>query len=362
VATHFHKIPVKEVRRETPDCISIAFDIPPSLEKEFHFSHGQNITVRATINGEEVRRSYSICSSPLDNELRIAVKKVSGGLFSEWANATLKKGDQLEIMSPTGKFYTLLHQGNKKNYVAVAAGSGITPILSIIKTVLATEQGSSFTLVYGNQNRASVIFKEELEALKNKYINRFVLHHILSREKTDIPLNNGRIDAAKCELLFSHLISIPVTDEFFLCGPEDMIFVVRDFLISKSVDPKKIHFELFTPPGKQFIKSQLSSVTDKKTPEGKSSRISVRLDGVSNEFNLGYNDDPILDAAIKTGLDLPFSCKGGVCATCRARLIEGEVSMDTNYALEPDEVKAGYILTCQSHPRSQRVVVDFDSK
>ncbi len=362
MATHFHAIPVKEIRRETPDCISIAFDIPAGLDNEFRFSHGQNITVKTRINGEEVRRSYSICSSPLEHELRIAVKKVSGGVFSTWANQFLKKGDMLEVLSPTGKFYTPLNKDQQKNYVAFAAGSGITPVLSIIKTVLATEPKSSFTLVYGNRNRSSIIFREELEGIKNKYINRFVLHHILSREKTDLPLHHGRIDAAKCEALFAQLININNCDEFFLCGPEEMIFSVKDFLASKGVASDKIHFELFTPPGQQYAKKLFSETGDKKDYAGQTSKVTVRLDGIAIDFDLAYDGQAILDAAAKAGTELPFSCKGGVCATCRAKLLEGEVAMDTNYALEPDEIKAGYILTCQSHPRSPSLLVDFDVK
>jgi len=362
VATHFHQLQVKDIRRETASCISVAFDIPLPLKTTFAFTQGQNITIKTLIDGEELRRSYSICSSPLEDELRIAVKKVPAGKFSSWANLHLEKGSLLAVLPPTGKFFTALDAGNKKNYMAFAAGSGITPLLSIIKTTLATEPGSSFTLIYGNKNRASIIFKEELEALKNKFINRFSVHHILSREKTETPLNQGRIDAVKCSSIFQHLIDIKSCDEFFLCGPEAMIFCVKDYLEQKGIERNKIHFELFTVPG-QNRSAVLSQAPEMKNVfEGKLSNVTIKLDGIAFDFDLPYDGEAILDAALKLGADLPFACKGGVCATCRAKLVAGQVSMDNNYALEPEEIKKGYILTCQSHPRSEKIIIDFDQR
>jgi ring-1,2-phenylacetyl-CoA epoxidase subunit PaaE len=362
VATHFHLLTVKDIRKETPDCISIAFDIPAGLQKEFEYTQGQNITIKKTIGGEELRRSYSICSSPYDKELRVAVKHVAQGKFSAWANSQLTKNELLEVLPPTGKFFTQLKSSNKKNYIAFAAGSGITPLLSIIKTTLLTEPGSRFTLVYGNRNRSSVIFKEALDALKNKFINRLAIHHILSREKTDIPLHHGRIDADKCENIFQHLMDIKSCDEFFLCGPEEMIFCVKDYLEKKGVEKKKIHFELFTTPGQKKLEAGTEEVKVKKEFEGKSSKVTIKLDGIAVDFNLPFNGDAILDAALKLGADLPFACKGGVCATCRAKLVEGKVEMDNNYALEPEELMNGFVLTCQSHPRTERVIIDYDAK
>jgi ring-1,2-phenylacetyl-CoA epoxidase subunit PaaE len=286
---------------------------------------------------------------------------MDGGLFSSWANRELVKGGTLEVLPPTGKFYTELQASNKKQYLAFAAGSGITPILSIIATTLATEPGSHFTLVYGNRNRGSIIFKEQLDALKNRYISRFAIHHILSKETTDAPVNFGRIDAEKCRQLSEKLIDIGSMDEIFICGPEEMIFTVKDWLGSYGVDKKNIHFELFTTPGVQYDKSQ-SQKTEKLELGGKSSKVTIRLDGISFDFDLSYEGDVILDGALKQGADLPYACKGGVCSTCRAKLIEGKVDMDINYALEPEELEAGFILTCQSHPRTERVVVDFDVK
>jgi ring-1,2-phenylacetyl-CoA epoxidase subunit PaaE len=368
VASHFRTLTIEDVRRETADCVSIAFAVPEELKEEFSFHQGQNVTVRVTINGQEVRRSYSICSSPLDGELRIAVKKVQSGVFSTYANEQLQKGHTLEVLPPTGKFYTELSVANRKHYLAFAAGSGITPVLSLIKATLALEPGSSFTLVYGNRQRTSILFREELEALKNRYIQRFSIHHILSREQMDIPLNQGRIDVGKCEELCGRLIDLSTVDEVFLCGPGEMIFTVRDWLVQQGVDRKKIHFELFqTQTGEPGVGKELAGKSAKgPAPDDavheKVSQVTVRLDGVSHEFQLPYDGASVLDAALMEGADLPFACKGGVCCTCRAKLIEGKVEMEVNYALEADEVAAGFILTCQSHPRSEKVVIDFDTK
>jgi len=357
---HFHLLEVQGIKTETEDCVSITFLVPQELSDVFHFKQGQYLTVRKFLNGEELRRNYSICASPFDGELKVAVRKVEGGLFSTYANSELKKGDRLEVMPPVGKFHTELDPSNKKNYVAFAAGSGITPMLSIIKTTLLTEPQSSFTLVYGNRTRSGIIFKEDLEALKDKFIDRFRIYHVLSREKSDTEINYGRIDRAKCDLLFDKVIHLKGCDEFFLCGPEEMIFSVRDYLLENGIDSKYIHFELFTIPGQNqsTVKLQSSAVSD----AGPQSKVTVRLDGLMFDFDLGYEGQSVLDAALKQGADLPYACKGGVCCTCKARLLEGKVVMDENWGLEPDEVAAGFILTCQSHPTTERIVVDFDVK
>jgi len=356
---HFHSLTVKTIESETEDCVSIAFDVPDELKDTFQFKQGQSLTFRIILNGEELRRNYSICSSPFDNELKVAVKKVEGGIFSTYANKKLQVGENIDVMPPVGKFYTELNATQKKNYVAFAAGSGITPILSIIKTTLLTEPQSNFTLVYGNRNKASIIFKEELEALKDKFINRFRIYHILSREKTEAEINYGRIDNAKCTLLFNKLIDIAKCDEFFLCGPEEMIFSVRDFLFQKDISRNKIHFELFTIPGqKQSVKIEKQETKE----DGPKARISVKLDGIMFDFDLSYDGQSILDAALNEGADLPFACKGGVCCTCKAKLLQGAIEMDENWGLEQDEIDKGFILTCQSHPTTEKVVVDFDVK
>jgi ring-1,2-phenylacetyl-CoA epoxidase subunit PaaE len=359
MALQFHRLKVIAVNKETPDCVSVAFEVPEGLKKDFAYKAGQNLTLRTWFNGtEEVRRSYSLCSSPLDNEWKVAIKKVAGGAFSGFANEELKAMSILEVMPPTGKFIVEPKAGNKKSYVAFAAGSGITPIISIIKTVLRAEPLSDFTLVYGNRNRTYIIFKEELEALKNKYMSRFRIIHVLSRELTDATINHGRIDAEKCDTLFTKHVEIDA-DQFFLCGPEGMIFCVRDYLKSKGVDEKKIHFELFTSPNeKRTTRNDKQETAEQHVPK---SKIVVIRDGRQFEFDLEYDSEPILDAAIHNGIDLPYSCKGGVCSTCSARVIEGEVKMDVCYALEPEDVAKGYILTCQSHPKTERVVVSFDA-
>ena len=360
MSVHFEKVRIKKITRETPECVSITFDIPETLVEQFAYKHGQHLNMRAFINEEEVRRSYSLCSSPLDKEWKVAVKKVDGGMFSTFANGVLKPGDEIELMPPMGHFFCELDATHKKSYVAFAAGSGITPVLSIIKTVLSTEPLSNFTLVYGNRNRASIIFKEELEALKNKYMNRLSIIHTLSREKTDAAINHGRIDAAKCEVLFAKAINIKA-DEFFLCGPEEMIFSVKDYLEQNGVDKKKIHFELFTTAESKRPKVKIQKNEAEDT--GAKSHVTIKLDGIAFDFDIPFSsDDSILDAAAKKGADLPYSCKGGVCCTCKARLLEGEVTMDVHWGLEPEEVEEGYILTCQSHPVTEKVVIDFDIK
>lgn len=356
MSLHFHTLSIRDIRRETKDCVSIAFHIPEDLKTAFQFKQGQNITLKAIINGIEVRRSYSLCSSPLSNECRVAIKKVDGGVFSTFANESLQVGDTLEVMQPAGKFYTELNNYSIKNYVAFAAGSGITPILSIIETTLITEPQSNFVLVYGNKNHNSIIFKEALEALKNKFLQRLQLIHILSRERTDADINFGRIDANKLQQL-SSLINYKTIDEFFICGPEEMIFCVKDFLTALSIEARKIHFELFaaSTPKPKIATNTTSDTTVK-------SKISVTIDGRSFDFDLPFNGTNILDAALQQGADLPYACKGGVCCTCKAKLLEGEVKMDVHWGLEHEEIEQGFILTCQSHPTTEKVVVDFDVK
>lgn len=357
MALHFHKLTVKDIRKETKECVSISFNIPDNAKQDFLFKQGQNITLRRFVDGEEIRRSYSICSSPAEQELRIAVKKVPGGFFSSYANDELKLGDQLEVMAPSGSFYTEVRAGQKKNYIFFVAGSGITPVISIIKTVLLIEKESTVTLIYGNKNSASIIFKEQLSDLKDKYLERLSLYFIFSRELTDAAINHGHIDEEKCTQ-FSTFIDFRLMDEFFICGPEQMIFVIKNFLEKNGIAKEKIHFELFTTP----LRKTMAKIFSAKEKNNEGCDVTVTADGRSFNFKLDYDSNVILDAALAQGADLPFSCKGGVCCTCKAKLIEGEVEMETNYGLEPDEVKAGFILTCQSHPLTKKVVVDFDIK
>ncbi|MES1217987.1 MAG: 1,2-phenylacetyl-CoA epoxidase subunit PaaE [Bacteroidota bacterium] len=357
MSIHFHKLKIKEIKKETGDCVSISFFVPDELKDKYSFSHGQNVTLRSVINGEDVRRSYSICAAPYENELRVAVKKAENGLFSGFANSVLKAGDDIEVLPPTGKFYTPLHIDHKKNYLAFAAGSGITPVISIIKTTLNTEPHSQFTLVYSNRSRSSIIFLEELEALKNKYFNRFVLINILSREKTDAPVNTGRLNNEKL-IELNKLIDYKKMDYIFICGPEEMILTISDFLIERGIEKKKIHFELFNAVKRKYKENKSENTEIDKLK----STVTIKLDGRSFDFDLKFDGDSILDAALKQGADLPYACKGGMCASCRAKLIAGEVDMDVNWALEPEEVAQGFILTCQSHPKTERVIIDFDNR
>lgn len=360
MAAHFHKLSISRINRETPDCVSIIFDVPENLKETFRYREGQNLTLRSIINGEDVRRSYSICAAPHEQQLKVAVKKVDNGLFSTFANEALREGDTVEVMAPTGGFNAHLATSDHPSYLAIAAGSGITPVISIIKHCLKTQPGCDFTLLFGNKNRGSIIFFDELQALKDKYLGRLNLINILSRERMDTDIHFGRIDREKLAAL-SDLLPYQTFNAVYLCGPEQMIFEARQFLEEKGLKKDSIHFELFTAPGQATAKSTSVTVTT-ETEKGPVSKIEITLDGRTFQMELPYHGKSILDAALQHGADLPFACKGGVCSTCRARVTEGEVAMDVNYALEADEVEKGFILTCQAHPRSSHVKIDFDSK
>ena len=361
-APRFYELRVKDVRPETSDCVSVALDVPEELWETFRFAPGQYLTFRKHMDGAEIRRSYSICVSPKEKELRVAIKKVEGGKFSGFANEALKKGDLVDVMPPLGKFSPKPSDKTQRNYLFIAAGSGITPVMSIMKTVLEDEPQSNVTLIYGNRNRNSIIFREAIEALKNTYMQRFSVFHILSREQMDTDLFNGRISAAKCAEFCKHdLIDIAHTDEAFICGPEEMILSVRDKLAELGMPLSGIHIELFSSPDQPNTKHE-KWVEEHTRDSSKVSRVIITLDGNTFEMDLAYSGDSILDAALKHGADLPYACKGGVCCTCRARVMEGSVDMEVNYALEKDEVAKGFVLTCQSHPRTERVVIDFDER
>lgn len=354
----FHTVTVKDITRETHDCVTVALEVPQELHDTFRYTQGQYLTFRRVVEGEELRRSYSICSSPLENEWRVAIKQVPEGRFSSYANESLQIGEELEVMPPMGRFYTPLHPNNQKLYVAFAAGSGITPVISIIKTILKAEPKSRVTLIYGNKGRNAIIFKEEIEGLKNLYLNRLSIFHILSREQGETELLFGRIDKEKTKLFLDKIIQPEAIDECYLCGPEEMIFGVKEALEEAGVEQKKIHFELFTSTS-----GAKKAAERKERPAGehdKQSKVQVKLDGAVLNMDMSYYGNTILDAAIEIGADLPYSCKGGMCSTCRARVTEGKVEMDVNYSLEPEELEAGYVLTCQARPVSEKVVVDFD--
>lgn len=351
----FHSLQIADVRKETEDTVSIAFEIPSSLKDDYSFKAGQYLTLKAMIQGEDVRRSYSLCSSPFEKEWRVAVKQVENGKFSTFANSALKKDDVLEVMTPTGNFCVHTDAHASKTYVLFAAGSGITPILSIAKTVLHEEPTSTINLFYGNKGFSSIIFREELEALKNQYMDRFRLVHILSRESLGNAIQKGRITKEKCNELYKAFLINEEIDAVYVCGPEEMILGVKESMISNGVDEKKVHFELFTSPG---IKK--TEEVKQSNEQSISSNVTIILDGDVIDLPLNSSGESILDAAQKAGADLPFACKGGVCCTCKAKILEGSARMDVNYALEKDEVEAGYILTCQAHPTSEKLVVSFD--
>jgi len=353
----FHTLSVREVRPETADCVSVAFDVPEEWSETFAFQPGQYLNLRTTIEGEDVRRSYSICSSPNDGELRVAIKKVPGGKFSTFANEQLKAGDTLQVMPPMGNFTLPLDADHQHHYVAFAAGSGITPVLSHLKTILKDEPQSHFTLFYGNRSKDSIIFKEQIEALKNQHLGRLSVHHVLSREGLSGNLFTGRIDADKCTTFCDKLLDVNEVETFLLCGPSGMIQAVQHSLEQQGVPQKRVKFELFTAPDADVKKRKPKVTRSHKTVHAK---VTIQLDGNTFAFDLDSEKENILDAALKNGADLPFACKGGVCSTCRAKVLKGSVEMDVNYALEPEELEAGYVLSCQSHPTSDEVVVSFD--
>ncbi len=357
VHKQFYNVEVAEVRKTTPDCTVISLKITDELKSLFDFESGQHLTLKAVINGEEARRSYSLCSAPHENSWQVAIKRIDQGVFSTYVNEELKAGDTLEVMPPNGRFFVEKDPSKQKNYVAFAAGSGITPIISIIKSHLSAEPNATFTLFYVNRNVGSIILKEELEGLKNQYLERFNIFYFLTQEERDVPLLNGRIDESKLDIIFKVIINREEIDDYFICGPEAMIFLIRDYLQNKGTSEGSIHFELFNTSGKAIPKSE-------KVLEAARSNnqcdVTILEGGKTFKFSLLQGSQNILDTALANAADLPFACKGGVCCTCRAKLVEGEVEMAVNYALEKEEIEAGYILTCQSIPISDKVIVDFD--
>lgn len=351
-----HDLSVKSVHAETKDTVVVSFDIPDDLREEFSFVPGQYLALEAILGGEPIRRSYSLCSAPFEKEWKVAIKKVEGGKFSTYANSELKAGDRLKVLEPDGNFKLNTKIDNQNHYVAFAAGSGITPVLSMIKAVLKEEPESRFTLFFGNRNFDSIIFREELENLKNQYLNRLSVHHILSKEKLGSPLFFGRIDAQKCTRFGSVFFDPTEVDSFYLCGPSKMIFEIRDELVNLGVDSASIHFELFNTDDIVVERKVEEILFDPATE----SKVTIILDQESFDMPLAYGGQSVLDAALAAGADLPYACKGGVCSTCKAKVMEGEVVMDINYALEPDEVEKGFVLTCQSHPRTSTLTVNFD--
>ncbi len=357
-STKFYPLRVCDLRRETSDTVSVAFEVPDELRALFQHTQGQYLTLRTNIDGADQRRSYSICTAPHEQDLRVAIKKVPGGVFSTFANERLQVGDELRVMPPQGRFFTELHPENRNLYVAFAAGSGITPVISILKSVLHQEPNSRFLLFYGNRGFDQVIFREQLEELKNRHPERLAVYHTFTRESIGSDLFHGRLSGEKCRAYCNLLFQPEDVDAFFLCGPEDMIFDVKETLENQGVDAKKIHYELFTTPG---APKKVDPQAETRAKDAFDASITVIQDGMQFDFQLQSDGSTLLDAAMRAGADLPFSCKGGVCSTCKAKILDGEVVMELCYGLEPDEVEAGYVLTCQSHPKSKKVVVSFDA-
>jgi ring-1,2-phenylacetyl-CoA epoxidase subunit PaaE len=358
VSALFHPLRVRAVEPDTAEAVIVAFDVPPELRATFGFTQGQYLTLRKQIDGQDLRRSYSICAGVDDGELRVAVRKVRGGVFSNWINEQLRPGDTIAVMAPQGRFFVPLDATLRRHHVGIAGGSGITPILSIMKTVLAREPKSRFTLIYGNRKLASTMFKEELEDLKNRHLTRLAVHTVFSREVMDAPLASGRIDAEKVARFLRLCGGAAAIDEAFVCGPHAMNDEVEAALRAAGIAAERIHVERFgIPPS-----AADASLHVPKEGDADTATIAIVRDGLTREVGFAAGDESILAAAGRAGLDVPYSCRSGVCATCRAKLIEGRVRMDRNFALDRADLDAGFILSCQAHPLTERVVVSFDER
>jgi ring-1,2-phenylacetyl-CoA epoxidase subunit PaaE len=347
----FESLAIKKIVKESEDCISIELKIPEELEDRFSYISWQYLTFKKTIDNEEIRRSYSLCSAPYEKTWKVAVKKVYQGVFSTFANDELTEEDLLDVLPPMGNFQ-LTGNDLDKNCILFAAGSGITPIISILKTMLANGSGT-VSLVYGNKGFNEIIFREELESLKNKYMERFRLIHVFSRESLGNDLQKGRIDEEKTKTIYNSFLKNDNPGQAFICGPESMIIGVKKGLMNCGLTEDKIHFELFGTPQKKSVENIIER-------DELATKVEIIIDNDSTEFDLNSNGPSILDAAQHFGGDLPFACKGGVCCTCKAKVLEGQVEMDVNYALTPEELSEGYVLTCQAHPISKYVKISFD--
>jgi ring-1,2-phenylacetyl-CoA epoxidase subunit PaaE len=351
VKPEFHPLRVAAIEPLSDDAVALTFAVPPELAGDYAFVHGQHLTIRGD-DGE--RRSFSICTTPSSRRLTIGVKKLPGGVFSDGVLPHLSVGDELDVMTPAGRFTTTLDPSAEKTYVAVAAGSGITPVLSIVATVLEQEPKSQVLLVYANRTHRTVMFLDDVHDLKDLHPERFSLVHVLSREQQDVDLFSGRLDAKRLDQILDALLPADEVDEWFLCGPQQMVVDLRQAILDQGVAPNVVHTELFHAdpvPRREVVETDVEGAA----------KVTIKLDGRSSDFDLRPDDVGVLEAALRVRSDLPFACRGGVCGTCRAQLVEGTVSMDVNYALEPEEIAQGYVLTCQSHPTSERVVLDYDA-
>ena len=358
MSVSFHTLHVAEIVPETAEATSIRFAVPEDLRETFRFKPGQHLTLKADIGGEEIRRNYSLCVAPQDGQVKVTVKRIAGGIFSNWANDNLKPGDAVEVMPPHGSFTWDFDPGAANHYVGFAGGSGITPVISLLKTALLTEPDSRFTLFYGNRDSQSVIFLEALAALKNRFMDRLQVHHFLAEEAEDIDLFNGLLDRAKCDEILDRLVDPDAAAAFFICGPEPMMDAAEAALADRGVPREKIHLERFTagrPPAE--VQAQIHALQQ----EAQGLTMMVTLDGRKRRVAFDAGAGNILDSARAAGLPAPFACKAGVCATCRARVVSGEVEMAARYGLTDDEVEAGYVLTCQSVPKGEGVELDYDA-
>ena len=352
----FYPVKVIDISADTKHAVIVTLEPPSEAKDKFAFTQGQYLTFKKEFEGEELRRSYSICSGINDGNLRVGIKRVDGGWFSSWANDELKVGDTIDCMVPNGRFNTPLEPEKRKKYLVFAVGSGITPIFSIIKSVLEEEPLSEITLVYGNRSANTIMFKEALCDLKDIYMERLTLLRVLKNDAGDIDLFKGRIDREKCDRLFSTWIDVANTDTAFICGPEEMMLMVKDALQDHGMDEKSIKFELFTSvhPKKARAKSEKDSDTGKKV------KATVILDGSARKFEMPAHNMSVLEAAMENNIEVPFSCRAGVCSTCAATILKGEVEMTSNYGLEDYEVERGLVLTCQSYPQTDEIVIDYD--
>lgn len=364
MSTLFHPLRVKAVEPDTSEAVVVSFEVPPELREVFGFTQGQYLTLRRDIDGQDLRRSYSICAGLDDGELRVGVRKVRDGVFSNWINAHLQPGDTVQVMAPQGRFFVPIEPASARHHVGIAGGSGITPILSIMKTVLAREPRSRFTLIYGNRQLHSTMFKEEIEDLKNRYMTRLVLQHVFSDEHTDSPLGFGVMNREKIGEFLKTLVPAASIDHVYICGPFQMNDEAEAALLAAGVPEERIHIERFgvaSPSGASA--GEVGAVVHEALPgDAKQARITIVRDGLQREITFTEGQPSILDAASAAGLEVPFSCTSGVCGTCRAKLVEGEVRMERNFALDKNEVAAGFVLTCQAHPLTERVTLSFDER
>ncbi|MBI5900070.1 MAG: phenylacetate-CoA oxygenase/reductase subunit PaaK [Rhodocyclales bacterium] len=365
MSTLFHDLRVKSIEPDTAEASILTFEVPPELRETFGFTQGQYLTLRASIDGQDLRRSYSICAGVDDGELRVGVRRVKGGVFSNWINEQVRPGDRINVMAPQGRFFVPIDPKAKRHHVGIAGGSGITPILSIMKTVLAREPMSRFTLIYGNRMLRSTMFKEELEDLKNRYMTRLALQHVFSDEPTDVPISSGVMNRAKIGEFLATVVPAPTIDHAYVCGPFQMNDEAEAALLAAGVPAERIHIERFgvIAPKGEPTGAPVGAVLHEAQPgDAENAKVVIVRDGMRREIDFSRDQPSILDAASAAGLEVPFSCTSGVCGTCRCKLVEGQVRMERNFALDQAEVANGFVLACQAHPLTERVVLSFDER